>query len=267
MDRLFNHIQTEYPLVIKKISCSDKRQECKRSPSPDRVFNLIQDTDLPAGTKQRGLSFFQNLKQLGFKEVVTYGTVYGYGQVATAWCCKQVNMLCTIFLPRKFPRTNMTIMASKLGATIVDVQPDNGYPTTSVLANKARNYSDKEQGRRLVELGLDDVDFIQALSEGISSASTDINPKRIWVAGGSGVLSRALSKAFPNAQICIVQVGRKIYPEVLAGINHKLYISPEPFRRHAEIPPPYKSLRHYDAKVWRFVSKYGEDDDYIWNVK
>lgn len=243
------------PLTILKIPCSN------------RTFMLIQDTVLPAGTKQRGIAFFQRLKESGINEIVTYATVYGYGQVATAWCCRAVGLLCTIFLPETFPRTRMTRDAMKLGASIVDIGPDNGYPTGTVLSMKARNYAQKESDRRLIELGLDDPDFIQALAEGIIAAKDNIYPQRIWVAGGSGVLARALAKAFPEAELHIVQVGRKIYPDILAGIKHVLYTSPEAFRNNAEIVPPYKSLRHYDAKIWRFVRKHGPDGDFIWNVK
>jgi len=247
--------ETFLPLNIIKVPCSNK------------TFNLIQDTYLPAGTKQRGIMFFKKLKDEGYTEVVTYGTVYGYGQVATAWCCREVGLLCTIFLPETFPRTKMTRDAIKLGATVVDVGSDNGYPTTSMIAMRARNYASKDNDCRMVELGLDDPGFIQALGDGISNSKGDIEPKRIWVAGGSGVLARSISRAFPNAEICIVQVGRKIYPDILVGMKHKLYISPEPFRKNAEIAPPYRSLRHYDAKVWRFARRYGHDGDYIWNVK
>ena len=243
------------PLNIINVPCSNK------------TFLLIQETGLRAGSKQRGISFFKKIKEAGYTEIVTYGTTYGYGQVATAWCCREIGLLCTIFLPETFPRTKMTKEALNLGASIVDIGPDNGYPTTNILSTKARNYASKELDRKMLELGLDDPDFIQALADGIISVKANIDPKRIWVAGGSGVLSRALSKAFPDAEICIVQVGRKIYPDILETIKHTLYISPEPFRSNAEIIPPYQSLRHYDAKIWRFVRKYGEDGDYIWNVK
>lgn len=243
------------PLNIIKIPCDD------------RMFNLIQDSYLPAGTKQRGLPYFIKLKELGYTEIVTYGTVYGYGQVATAWCCKEVGLLCTIFLPETFPRTKMTKEAIKYGALIVDVGPDGRYPTTPVVSLKAHNYISKNAGCKLLELGLDDPEYIQTLADEIKAVKGNIDPKRIWIAGGSGVLARAISKAFPNAQLCIVQVGRKIYPDILEGMKHNLYISPEPFKQNAQITPPYKSLRHYDAKVWRFVQKYGNDGDYIWNVK
>jgi hypothetical protein len=243
------------PLLIKKVILSD------------RTFNLVQETQLPAGTKQRGISYFYRLKASGVKEVITYGTVYGYGQVATAWCCKEVGLCCTIFLPQTFPRTKMTKLAIKLGANVIDVPPDHNYPTTNVLANQARIYANKCPDGRLIPLGLDDKDYIQCLAEGIGRVSHGINPKRIWLAGGSGVLARALSIVFPEAELHIVQVGRKLYTDVLAGLKHKLYISPESFRRNAEIVPPYTSLRHYDAKVWRFASEFGQDGDYIWNVK
>lgn len=256
MDRNeINITDSEYPLIIEKIHDNN------------RTFNLIQDTYLPAGTKQRGLSFFLYLKQLGYNEIVTYGTVYGYGQVATAWCCKKLELKCTIFLPRVYPTTSMTRQASILGATIRYVDPDNSYPNTHILAMRARAYANKKSYRRLLNIGLDEKGYIEHLGNNISRVSAGINPKRIWVAGGSGVLARALNKAFPNTEICIVQVGRKIYTDVFVDINYKLYISPEKFRDPAKYPPPYKSLAHYDAKVWKFVEIYGEDGDFIWNVK
>jgi hypothetical protein len=244
------------PLVVNKVI------------SRDKIFNLIQDTDLPAGTKQRGIAFFYNLKAGGFKEVVTYGTVYGYGQVATAWCCKEIGLLCKIFLPEKIPRTVMTKEAIRLGATIVDIKSNVGFVTTGALAIKAREYASEDMvNRKMIELGLDHPDYINALADGIAKESNGIRPNRIWVAGGSGVLSRAIAKAFPGVELLIVQVGRYIFPDVLAGIKHTIYVSPEPFKCNAQIPPPYTSLRHYDAKIWRFASIYGEDGDYIWNVK
>lgn len=232
-----------------------------------RQFNLIQETYLSAGTKQRGLSFFQKIKEEGYTEIVTYGTVYGYGQVATAWCCKKVGLLCTIYLPQTFPRTKMTFDTIKLGANVIDVSPEDEYPSTKVLSIASNKYASLNPKRKMVELGLDDPGFINALSDGIKAAAQEINPKRIWVAGGSCVLSRALSKAFPNVELMIVQVGRKIHPDVLKDVKHTMFISPEAFRRAAIIQPPYKSLKNYDAKIWRFIEEYGKDGDYIWNVK
>lgn len=236
-------------------------------PFGDKKFILVQDRNLPAGTKQRGVKFFHDLKRNGVNEVVTHGTVYGYGQVATAWCCDQAGLRCTIFLSRKYPRTVMTQEAINFGAYIVDVGSCNGHAGNKILSKRAKTYASEDPSRKLINIGLDDADFIQALADSIIICKGNIKPKRIWVAGGSGVLSRALAKAFPSVELCIVQVGRKIYPDILEGLNYKLFSSPERFESDAEILPPYESLKHYDAKVWRFARDHGEDGDYIWNVK
>ena len=230
----------------------------------DNKFHLIQETYLFAGSKQRGLLFFQKLKDEGYKEVVTCGTTHGYGQVAVSLCCKQVGLLCTIFLPKTFPRTYMTNTARELGANVIDM--DN-YPTIGQLTRFATEYCSNNDERKLINLGLDHPDFIQAVADNIEMNKGDINPKRIWLAAGSGTLLRALHKVFPNTHFCIVQVGRHIYADILEGINYTLYKCTQTFTEKTKVIPPYISLHNYDAKVWQFVIKYGENGDYIWNVK
>lgn len=242
----------DIPLKIENVVCGDK------------IFTLIQEHDLPAGTKQRGIKFFYNIKNQGYTEVVTYGTPYGYGQVATAWSCREVGLKCTIFVEKVIPRTNMTNEAIKYGANVVELPLGSRNQEKKQMATK---YTSELPTRRFVELGLDDPDFIRELSEAIKRVSSDIEPERIWVAGGSAVLSRALSKVFPNAELQIVQVGRDIYPDLVAGIKHKIYPTNQPFPESTKFMPPYPSLSNYDAKVWEFACKYGRTGDYIWNVK
>ena len=236
-------------------------------PYGDKTFNLIQDTYLPAGTKQRGIEYFRKLKEQGYTEITTHGSTHGYGQTATSWCCKEVGLACTIFLAKIRSQTKMTKEAIKFGANVIEIGNEDGYPTNKVLSLKAQQYASKNENIKLLELGLDDPDFIQEMANNIIANKGNINPKRIWCVVGSAVLVRALHKAFPETEFCIVQVGRKIYPDILEGINYKLYISPEPFKQNAEILPPYRSLYHYDAKLWRYVIEEGQSGDYIWNVK
>ena len=236
----------------------------------DKIFHLIQDTYLPAGTKQRGWRFFQDLRKQGITEVVTYGTVYGYGQVATAWCCQKVGLRCTLFLPYTNPRTAMTQQAVSYGAKIIEIDDCNKYISTVILEEKATQYVlTSANTTKLIKLGLDDPQFIVRLAEGIREnwPSSSPLPQRIWLAGGSGVLARALATAFPNVILFIVQVGRQLYPDVLTGINYVKYVNQQPFPENTKVIPPYTSLLHYDAKVWKFVREYGEHGDYIFNVK
>ena len=46
----------------------------------------------------------------------------------------------------------------------------------------------------------------------------------------------------------------------------KLYVSPITFYNNARIKPPYNSVINYDAKLWEFFIKFGNNGDYIWNV-
>jgi len=233
----------------------------------DKVFNLVQDTYLPAGTKQRGWKFFRDLARQGYTEIATYGTVYGFGQVATAWCCRQVGLRCTLFLPYTNPRTVMTEQAISYGANIIDVS-DNRYVSTIMLEERVAQYmKESPPTTKFIKLGLDDPGFVTYLAEGIKESWHSPLPRRIWLAGGSGVLARALAKAFPGVRLFIVQVGRELYVDMLDGIDYVKFVNPQPFPENTTIVPPYPSLLHYDAKVWRFAREYGKNDDYIWNVK
>ena len=95
-------------------------------------------------------------------------------------------------------------------------------------------------------------------------------PERLWVVAGSGLIFTSLSKIFPTTKLMIVQVGAKIWPDQLDGINHELFISEYAFKENIseefQKTLPYNSLLNYDAKVWPFIVKYGEPGDFIWNT-
>lgn len=251
------------PLVVEKVESGEKGKT--------KVFNLIQETYLPAGTKQRGVRFFADIKQEGYNEVVLYSTGYGYGQVAAAWCCKAVGLKCTIFIHKAEPRTNMTEEAIKLDANIIEKGGKNDYVSLMELSKMAENYAKFDPKIKMLSWGMSDEKYIEILGDEIKAAaaasSSSLIPKTIWVAGGSGSIAKALSIAFPNAFLNIVQVGKSLKPDTLVGIKHKIYTSRLPFTTAAKVIPPYQSLDTYDAKIWEFVSKYGKTGDYIWNVK
>jgi hypothetical protein len=77
---------------------------------------------------------------------------------------------------------------------------------------------------------------------------------------------KALHQIWPDTTFLVVQVGKSIPEAILEGIHHVLYEAPESFYALAELPPPYSSVRKYDAKVWRFVLANGQNGDWIWNV-
>lgn len=71
----------------------------------------------------------------------------------------------------------------------------------------------------------------------------------------------------PETKFMIVQVGKKIWTEQMDRIKNKeLFIAPEKFMDTALRQPPYVTIPWYDAKLWQFVEKHGENGDFIWNV-
>lgn len=233
----------------------------------NKSFFVVQDSNLLTGTKQRGFKFFESVKNAGYDSVVTFATPYGYGQVATSWACNQAGIDCHIFLPNIKPSSPLSLLAANYGAQLHEIGDPNQQITNQILRQEAQDFTTDND--YFIELGLDDDFYISHLAYAISQVSTNINPKNIWVAGGSAVVSRALNQAFPLSNLHIVQVGRKIYDDVVESIkpDPTIYVAPENFSDDAQFPPPYKSLINYDAKIWRFVMLYGQNGDFIWNIK
>ena len=75
---------------------------------------------------------------------------------------------------------------------------------------------------------------------GETASQIDYTPDEVWCATGSGILAAALSKAWPHARICGVQVGRE------AGVAFSEDI---PFAREYPRQTPFPSNRYYDAKA------------------
>ena len=91
----------------------------------------------------------------------------------------------------------------------------------------------------------------------------------MWCAAGSGVLARGLAQAWPNANRHVVQVGRTLSPNDVAGAT--IYKYPKPFEWAIKKLPPFPSDPHYDAKAWEYCLEHrlrhgGADVALFWNV-
>lgn len=91
--------------------------------------------------------------------------------------------------------------------------------------------------------------------------------KRMWVVCGSGVIMSTLQKLLPSTYFLGVQVGRTLKDEDIYDKNRlKLYVSSYKFYEKYPHNTYINSVQSYDAKLFEFVNKYGQDGDYIWNV-
>lgn len=245
----------------------------KTSITQAQGMTVVQDgVYLKYGSKMRAYDFFRVLRDKGFHGVVTTGNPHGYSQVAVAWGCARYGLKCTIFTSKLSEMTPMSRDALKLGVEMHEVG-DGIHPVgAKELEDKAREYSLTNREFYFVPSGLHDPDFIRALSEGIMNVRDvhGLNPKNVWVAGGSGVVATSLAKVFPKAKINIVQVSNPIRKDILVGINSKIWIYPKELGNistPAVELPPFQALSHYDAKVWHFAKRHGAPGDLIWVVK
>ena len=66
--------------------------------------------------------------------------------------------------------------------------------------------------------------------------------------------ARGLAHAWPNARRHVVQVGRPLSPNDVAGAT--IYKYPKEFGWATKNAPPFQSDPHYDAKAWEYCLKH-----------
>lgn len=102
----------------------------------------------------------------------------------------------------------------------------------------------------------------------VKTASSISEPEEVYVAISTGVLSRALQIAWPDAKFTCVAVARNLKAGELGRAS--VISHPFPFLKPEleENLPPFPTIATYDGKVWSFINK--EEAKYkdvlFWNV-
>jgi Pyridoxal-phosphate dependent enzyme len=198
-------------------------------------IRVVRDDLYPGGTKSRYLGeLFKHAD-----EVVYASPCQGGAQYALAFVAQKLKKRATLFVAkRKIPHAR-AFEAKALGAVIVQVP--NGY--LNVVQARARQYCE-DTGATLAPFGMDVPWAIDVIAD--AALATGEQPDEVWCAGGSGVLGRALRRAWPKAKVFVVMVGRDKEP--VPGAQHIRY--PKPFEYQA-VQPPFPADPHYDAKAWQ----------------
>jgi hypothetical protein len=211
---------------------------------------VVRDDVLSGGTKRRAIHALFNQNT----EYVYPSPVYGYAQVALAYAARDYGKRATIFCAKRKVHHPLTIEAEEVGAKIIEVP--HGY--LNVVKYRARDYCG-QTGATLLPFGLDDPRFILALAD--VARALPVVPKEVWSIVGSGVLSRALQLAWPDATFYGVRVGAE--PDAGHAI---VYTAPELYEHDARELPPFPSCKNYDAKAWRFIKRHATPGALFWNV-
>lgn len=211
---------------------------------------VVRDDLIAGGTKVRSLPVLLT----DAAEFVYASPASGYAQIAVAIAARQCGKRATIFVAhRKVPHARTT-QAHAAGARIIQVPA--GY--MAVVRARARSYC-QVSGARLLPFGLDAPPFIAALAD--VARALGLNPPEVWSVAGSGVLTRALQAAWPDAVVHAVRIGAQ--PN--AG-RARLHQAPERYEQDARCPPPFPSCGNYDAKAWRFIQAQAAPGALFWNV-
>ena len=215
---------------------------------------VVRDDLFPGGTKAR----FMPMLFEGSDEAVYASPAEGGAQTALATVARSLGKRATIFVAKRARPHARTLEASRLGAKVVSIAP--GY--LSVVKVRAREYCERT-GAQLVPFGVNMPEAIETIAA--AARSTGIEPDEVWCAAGSGVLSRALAKAWPNARRHAVQVGHALTKEEVAGAT--IHIHPLLFGREGRARAPFPSDLHYDVKAWEMCkARRGAGLVLFWNV-
>lgn len=200
--------------------------------------SVVRDDQFPGGTKAR---FAAELWQ-DCDEIVYASPAEGGAQTALATVAAQIGKRATIFIAKRKAPHDRALMAKRLGAKVIQVSP--GY--LSVVRRRAAEYCEARRAK-LLPFGL----HVECAGERIAAAaaSTGLQPREVWCVAGSGVLSRGLHRAWPDARFFCVQIGRDLSPQDVPP-GAEVIVSPLRFEQPERAEVPFPSDPHYDAKGW-----------------
>lgn len=247
-------------------------------PYPKPVLELhngiyvVRDDLLDAGTKIRGADYLIGHceKHKHIKEWV-YGScpATGYAQISLPFLCNRYDKKAVIFMAKR-NMNNLHEYQKKgieLGAEYHWI-PDG---MLTVTKKRARDYvAEDPSTRALLPIGLEHPTVFACFIK--VARSLPVIPSHVWSIGSSGTLNRALQLAWPNAEVHVVssgghnmnerEIGRAIFHPSKYKWNQRV--------KQAEMPP-FPSAPEYDAKAWKPMIDYYENNKRVepilfWNV-
>lgn len=216
---------------------------------------VVRDDILPGGTKAR--LFVAMMQARAESEFVYASPSVGLAQVALAVAAYQACRQATIFVAKRAKHSPRTIEAQNYGARIVEVSP--GY--LNVVQARAREYA-AERGAHLIPFG---GGFDHASAVTSAALALEIEPVEVWCAAGSGTLARALKRAWPQAKLNVVEVGK---PTGLTdGFVH--HTTRYAYHQQCKTNAPFPADYYYEAKAWEVMNgqrSQTRTDTLFWNV-
>lgn len=238
-------------------------------------LNIIRDDLLEAGSKQRAMIPY--LLKNKAKEFVYITPYTGSAQITLAYSSLYTGKRVSIFINDVEPMHDLTKKALSYGVVNLFKIPNGGFKKMDKYANNYVKWKKKEKGDNyiyLFNLGFNNKEYIDLLYSQLNKAIPDTVKKaikRLWIPTGSSALINALYSVFPKdkypkIQFLSVQIGKTVWDDMVDLSRTIIYRSEEFFYDIAKIQPPYPTTKSYDAKIWKFIIEYAENEDYVLNI-
>ena len=220
-------------------------------------IKVVRDDLLNGGTKRRAFTIYVKSKP-EVDEFVYASPRQGYAQLSLAYACRDLGKKCTVTVPQG-ERYWLTNKAVEVGANIIEVPM--GYLTN--IQAKAKKYC-FDNGAHLIPFGGDHPVIIEAMTQ--TALSLNVNPKEVWTVMSSGVLSRGLQAAWPDAKVYGVRIGHNTTRREQG--RAETFKSDYKFHQECKEPerPPFPSSLTYDSKAWMFIKEHATKGSLFWNV-
>ena len=220
-------------------------------------FWVVRDDLLDGGTKRRAFTVYVKNKP-DVEEFVYASPRQGYAQLSLAYACKDMGRKCTVTVPQG-KRYWLTDAAEELGCNIIEVPM--GFLTN--IQAKARYYC-QDNNAHLIPFGGDHPIIVEAMRQ--TALSLNLNPTEVWTVMSSGVLSRGLQGAWPDAKVYGVRIGHNTTPQEQG--RAETYKSRYKFQQECKEDerPPFPSSLTYDSKAWSFMKEHANKNALFWNV-
>lgn len=223
-------------------------------------FNVVREDLMGFGSKCR---FGDILVSTCQSDTLVYVQPrYGFAGISLAYLAKKYNKKLVLFSPSQKEISDHQAICIERGAEMK-------FRRIAAMPNLNKIAADwaRENNAFFIPLGLrHELVTAAAVKVAYDLAQTHGEPKEVWSAISTGVLSRALQIAWPNADFNAVAVARNIKDGELGRAT--VWSHPKEFSQNVapQYEPPFPSALNYDAKAWEFMVKHGNEGAWFWNV-
>tara|TARA_B100001094_G_C18151037_1_gene783687 strand:- start:41 stop:931 length:891 start_codon:yes stop_codon:yes gene_type:complete len=183
----------------------------------------------------------------------------GLAGVSILDVAKRHNKKVKLFMPSSKKISHHQACCIERGAE-VEFHRIAAMPNLNLIAKK---WASEYKNAFFVPLGLKH----EKVTAGIVKTALSIKePEEVYIATSTGVLTRALQIAWPNAKFTSVCVSRNMKHGELgraSAVSEPLaFITGE---KQGNLPP-FPTIDTYDGKVWKYIPKNSDKDILFWNV-